>query len=123
MTNPPPPDIRYEFDAARAHVTLNLGGAPMTLAADEVERLAQFLGFLRASMSPEVSVDVPEGDSYPHMDTPRLVVQTTQDGRRAALGVRTPAFGWIAFLLDRSQAAGLGSHLTSLASTMSVRAD
>ena len=38
-------------------------------------------------MSPEVSVDVPEGDSYPHMDTPRLVVQTTQDGRRAALGV------------------------------------
>ncbi len=123
MTNPPPPDIQYEFDAAREHVSLNFGGAALRLAADEVERLAQFLGFLRASMSPEVSVDVPEGDSYPHMDTPKLVVQTTQDGRRAALGVRTPAFGWIAFLLDRSQAAGLGSHLTSLASTMSVRAD
>ena len=116
------PPLEYEFDAAREHVTLDVGGGPLRLSAAEVERLAQFLGFLRASMSPDVGLDVPEG-SYPHIDTPRIVAQATQDGLRAAIGIRTPAFGWIAILLDRSQATGLGAHLTSLASTMSVRAD
>ena len=48
---------------------------------------------------------------------------STRNGLRAALGVRTPGFGWLTFLLDRAQDAGLGSHLTSLSSTMSVRAD
>lgn len=123
MTTSASPDIRYEFDAKREHVTLGVGGSTLSLSAIELERLAQSLGVLRSSMAPAVAHDVPDDASYPHFDAPRLVVQPTKDGLRAALGVRTTAFGWIAILLDRSQAAGLGSHLTSLASSMSVRAD
>ena len=123
MTTPASPDIRYEFDAKRERVTLDVGGSTLSLSAVELERLAQFLGVLRSSMSPPVAQDVPDDTPYPPCDAPRIVVQPTKDGLRAALGVRTTGFGWIAILLDRSQAAGLGSHLTSLASTMSVRAD
>ena len=123
MTTPAPSDIRYEFDAKREHVTLDVGGSKLALSAVELERLAQFLGVLRTSMSPAVAQDIPDDTAYPHFDAPRLVVQPTKDGLRAALGVRTTGFGWIALLLDRSQAAGLGSHLSSLASTMTVRAD
>lgn len=123
MTTPASPDIRYEFDAKRERVTLDVGGSTLSLSAVELERLAQFLGALRSSMSPPVAADVPDDTPYPHFDAPRIVVQPTKDGLRAALGVRTTGFGWIAILLDRSQAAGLGSHLSSLASSMSVRAD
>ena len=123
MTTPATPDIRYEFDAKREHVTLGVGSSTLSLSAIELERLAQFLGVLRSSMSPPVAQDVPDDTPYPHFDAPRIVAQPTKDGLRAALGVRTTGFGWIAILLDRSQAAGLGSHLSSLASSMSVRAD
>ncbi len=123
MTTPASPDIRYEFDAKRERVTLGVGGSTLSLSAVELERLAQFLGVLRSSMSPPVPQDVPDDAAYPHFDAPRIVVQPTKDGLRAALGVRTTGFGWVAILLDRAQAAGLGSHLSSLASSMSVRAD
>ena len=123
MTTPATPDIRYEFDAKRERVTLGVGGSTLSLSAVELERLAQFLGVLRSSMSPPVAQDVPDDTAYTNFDTPRLAVQMTKDGLRAALGVRTTGFGWVAILLDRAQAAGLGSHLSSLASTMGAHAD
>jgi hypothetical protein len=117
MSNPIPAGVAHEYDAHHEHVSLTIGGATVRLSAHELEILAQHLGYLRASMSPEVPLDVPAG-SCPTIDTPRLAVQTTPDGTRTALGVRTPAFGWVAMLLDRSQTEGLGAHLTSLVDAM-----
>ena len=112
-----PAGVTHEFDADRKHVSLTIGGARVRLTAHELETLSQHLGYLRASMSPEVPLDVPAG-SCPTIDLPRLAVQSTPDGTRAAVGVRTPAFGWIALLLDRSQTEGLGAHLSSLVDAM-----
>ncbi|MEO8487073.1 MAG: hypothetical protein ABI585_12140 [Betaproteobacteria bacterium] len=122
MTNPPPDDVRYEYDATREHLSLNVGGGHLRLSAVELERLVQFLAYLRAAMAPEVEHELPQG-ACPSIDAPRLAVQLTPDGLRTAIGVRTPAFGWIALLLDRAQTEGVGAHLTALAPTMSVRAD
>ena len=112
-----PASVNYEFDDERKHVALTIGDARLRHNAQELESLAQHLGYLRASMLPEVPPDVPPG-SCPTVDIPRLAVQATPDGTRTALGVRTPAFGWIAFLLDRSQTEGLGAHLSSLVAAM-----
>ena len=117
MSTPLPAGVAHEFDADRKHVSLTIGGARVRLAAHELEILAQHLGYLRASMAPEVPLDVPAG-SCPTIDMPRLAVQSTPDGSRTALGVRTPAFGWLALLLDRSQTEGLGAHLSSLVEAM-----
>ena len=119
---PPPAGVDHEFDATRQHVTLTIGNARVTLAAHDLEILAQHLGYLRASMVPEVPHELPVG-SCPMIDVPRIAVQVTPDGLRTAFGVRTPAFGWLAFLLDRGQTEGLGAHLSSLAPSMTIRAD
>jgi hypothetical protein len=104
MTGIPAPDeVSFEYDATREHITLD-----------------QHLGYLRASMVPEVAHELPAG-SCPSIDVPRLAVQVTPDGSRAAVGVRTPVFGWLAFLLDRTQTEGLGKHLTEIAATMAPR--
>jgi hypothetical protein len=117
MSNPLPAGVDHEFDADHEHVSLTIGGARVRLSAHELETLSQHLGYLRASMVPEVPLDVPAG-SCPTIDIPRLAVQSTPDGTRTAVGVRTPAFGWIALLLDRAQTEGLGAHLTTLAAAM-----
>src|SRR6187455_3188375 len=117
MTDSTPATVDYEFDAERKYVVLTIGGARLRLDARELETLAQHLAYLRASMLPEVPHEVPAG-SCPTIDIPRLAVQTTPDGMRTALGVRTPAFGWLALLLDRSQTEGLGAHLSSLVESM-----
>ena len=117
MSNPLPAGVAHEFDAGHEHVSLTIGGARVRLSASELETLSQHLGYLRAAMVPEVPPDVPAG-SCPTIDKPRLAVQATPDGTRTALGVRTPAFGWIALLLDRSQTEGLGAHLSSLVAAM-----
>ena len=121
MSNPKAPgDVHYEFDASREHVTLELGGGRLTLDAVELERLVQHLGQLRASMKPEVPADLP-ADSCPGVDAPRIAVQVTPDGRRAAFGVRTPSFGWLVLMLERGQIEGLGAHFAAIASTMAPR--
>jgi hypothetical protein len=121
MTGIPAPDeVRFEYDATREHITLDIGGGRLRLTAGDLERLAQHLGYLRASMVPEVAHELPAG-SCPSIDVPRLAVQVTPDGSRAAVGVRTPVFGWLAFLLDRTQTEGLGKHLTEIAATMAPR--
>jgi hypothetical protein len=112
-----PASVSYEFDEDRKHVTLTIGGARLRLDAQELETLAEHLGYLRATMTPEVPLDVPPG-SCPTVDIPRLAVQTTPDGTRVALGVRSPAFGWLAMLLDRAQTESLGAHLSSLVDAM-----
>src|SRR5689334_4137964 len=112
MAAPLPAGTTHEFDADRTHVTLSINGTRLRLDAHAVEILAQHLGYLRASMIPAVPLDVPAGEC-PTVDIPRLAVQATPDGSRIAVGVRTPAFGWLALLLDRSQTLGLGAHLTS----------
>ena len=117
MADSLPAGVTHEFDADRKHVSLTIGGASVRLDAHELETLSQHLGYLRAAMAPEVPPDVPAG-TCPTIDVPRLAVQTTPDGTRTALGVRTPAFGWLALLLDRSQTEGLGAHLTSLVANM-----
>ena len=121
MSNPKAPgDVHYEFDASREHVTLELGGGRLTLDAVELERLVQHLGQLRASMKPEVPADLP-ADSCPGVDAPRIAVQVTPDGKRAAFGVRTPSFGWLVLMLERGQIEGLGAHFAAIASTMAPR--
>ena len=121
MSNPKAPgDVHYEFDASREHVTLELGGGRLTLDAVELERLVQHLGQLRASMKPEVPADLP-ADSCPGVDAPRIAVQVTPDGRRAAFGVRTPSFGWLVLMLERGQIEGLGAHFAAIAPTMAPR--
>jgi hypothetical protein len=117
MASPFPDGTKYDFDADRTHVTLTIKGTRLDLDTREMEVLAQHLGYLRAAMQPEVPLDVPAGEC-PTIDIPRLALQATPDGTRIAMGVRTPAFGWIALLLDRSQAEGLGAHLTSAAASM-----
>jgi hypothetical protein len=117
MADSLPAGVTHEFDADREHISLTIGGAQVRLSAHELETLSQHLGYLRASMAPEVPPDVPAG-TCPTIDTPRLAVQTTPDGTRTAVGVRTPAFGWIALLLDRTQTEGLGAHLSSLVAGM-----
>lgn len=123
MTTPASPDMRCEFDAKRVRFTSGAGGSTLSLSAVRHERLVQFLGVSRSSMSPPVAQDLPDYTTCTNFDTPRLAVHMGKDGLRTALSVRTNGFGGIAILLDRSQAAGLGSHLSSLASSMSVRAD
>jgi len=118
--NPAPDHVHYEYDAAREHVTLEMGGGKLTLSAIELERLAQYLGFLRASMKPEVPADLPPG-ACPSIDSPRIAVQVTSDGSRAAFGVRTPVFGWLALMLDRTQVEGLGRHFAEIAPAMKPR--
>ena len=121
MSNPKAPgDVHYEFDASREHVTLELGGGRLTLDAVELERLVQHLGQLRASMKPEVPADLP-ADSCPGVDAPRIAVQVTPDGKRAAFGVRTPSFGWLVLMLERGQIEGLGAHFAAIAPTMAPR--
>jgi len=110
--------VRVHVNTLEAEWVSRITGiARCDLTAHELETLSQHLGYLRASMAPEVPADVPAG-SCPTIDIPRLAVQTTPDGTRTAIGVRTPAFGWIALLLDRSQTEGLGAHLSSLVATM-----
>lgn len=121
MSNPKAPgDVHYEFDASREHVTLELGGGRLTLDAVELERLVQHLGQLRASMKPEVPADLPAG-SCPSVEAPRIAVQVTPDGKRAAFGVRTPSFGWLVLMLERGQIEGLGAHFAAIAPTMAPR--
>lgn len=118
--NPAPENVSYEYDAKREHITLDIGDGRVTLSAFELERLAQYLGFLRASMKPEVEQELPAG-ACPSIDMPRIAVQVTPDGSRAAFGVRTPVFGWLALLLDRTQVEGLGKHFAEIAPTMAPR--
>lgn len=118
--NPAPENVHFEYDAKREHITLEMGGGKLVLTAVEIERLAQYLGYLRASMKPEVGQELPAG-SCPSIDIPRIAVQVTPDGTRAAFGVRTPVFGWLALLLDRTQVEGLGRHFAEIAPTMAPR--
>lgn len=118
--NPAPENVRFEYDASREHVTLEMGGGRLTLDAAGLERLAQHLGYLRASMKPEVPTELPAG-SCPSIDMPRIAVQVTPDGSRAAFGVRTPVFGWLALMLDRTQVEGLGRHFAEIAPAMKPR--
>lgn len=119
-TVPAPENVHFEYDATREHITLEMGGGTLRLTAVELEQLAQHLGLLRASMKPEVAQELPTG-SCPSIDLPRVAVQVTPDGSRAAFGVRTPVFGWLAFLLDRAQVEGLGKHFTEIAPAMKPR--
>ncbi len=121
MADPSGPEhVRFEFDAAREKVTLELGGSRVELSAAELERLVQHLGQLRASMKPEVPADLPAG-SCPSVEAPRIAVQVTPDGKRAAFGVRTPSFGWLVLMLERGQIEGLGAHFAAIAPTMAPR--
>ena len=112
--------LRFDVDNAREHVTLHVTGGRVTLSAAALERLAQQLGELRASMKPDVGVNPPQG-SCPAVDRPIFAAQMTPDHSRIALGVRTPAFGWIAMMLDRVQVEGLAKYFHESAPTMTPR--
>lgn len=114
-----PKEFRYEFDATRERLTLELGSDRLELGAVELERLVQSLSALRAQMKPEVTADPPA--SCPSVDAPRIAVQLTPDGQRTAFGVRTPLYGWLVLMLDRTQVEGLGTHLAAIAPQMAPR--
>ena len=120
-TNPETDKIRFDVDAARERVALRMPEGPVTLGAPELERLAQQLGDLRASMTPEVGASPPEG-SCPALDKPLFAAQLVPDHSRVALGVRMPTLGWVALMLYRGQVEGLGRYFTEVASKMAPRA-
>lgn len=110
-------NIRFQVDAKREHVTLEMTGGRVTLDAAQLERLSQQLGDLRATMTPEVGPS-PPGGSCPAIDKPLFAAQLTPDKGRIALGLRMPSHGWVALMLDRPQVEGLGKYFAETAPTM-----
>jgi hypothetical protein len=72
---------------------------------------------MRAAMAPAVTTDLPAGE-FLQVETPRIVVHPTPDLRHAAVIARTPQYGWISFLLDRTQADAFGRHLADLSTRL-----
>jgi len=105
MTASSVPDIAYQISDARDAVTLKIGSEHMTLGA------------MRAAMAPAVTADLPQG-TFLQVEWPRMAVHPTPDMRHAAVIARTPQYGWISFLLDRTQADALGRHLADLATRL-----
>lgn len=114
---PAVPDIAYEFAESRDRLTLKFGADRMELGVREVQNLIQFLGAIRAAMTPPVEADMPT-EAFLSVETPPIVVRPTADMRFAGVIARTPQYGWIAFHLDRTQADGLGRHLADLATRL-----
>lgn len=114
---PAVPDIAYEFADSRDRLTLTFGEKRMELGVREVQNLIQFLGAIRAAMTPPVEAGMPT-EAFLSVETPPIVVRPTADMRHAGLIARTPQYGWIAFHLDKAQADGLGRHLAELATSL-----
>jgi len=117
MSEPRVPDIAYEINEAREAVTLTIGTERMTLDTVQLAELLKLLGAMRAAMVPAVTADLPQG-TFLQVDTPRMAVHPTPDMRHAAVIARTPQYGWISFLLDRTQADALGRHLADLSTRL-----
>jgi len=117
MTASSVPDIAYQISDARDAVTLKIGSEHMTLDAIQLAELLKLLGAMRAAMAPAVTADLPQG-TFLQVEWPRMAVHPTPDMRHAAVIARTPQYGWISFLLDRTQADALGRHLADLATRL-----
>jgi len=87
--------------------------APMNkayLTATDVDELMLSLARLRATIAPEVPVELPSGSHPPTAVDPRWNMSVFQDGTKA-IAVRHIGFGWVTLLFSKEEAERLGRSL------------
>ncbi|MFH6782031.1 MULTISPECIES: hypothetical protein [Methylobacterium] len=82
-------------------------------SVDDLDRLIQMVGVLRAQMTPPVPT-TPHDTDIPMSTTSPVwaALADRTDGKRPLL-IRHPGLGWIGFLFDDDSAAMLAASLTS----------
>lgn len=113
MPNKPPFDAK--FDAAKTTVTIEATGTPQPMHADQLEIVMEWLGKLRAELSPAVP-DEPLPTTRARAITKWTV--GTQDNAPpakvgAAIGFRSAEFGWFVVRLSAADCRKFAQLLLS----------
>lgn len=99
------------LDAARQWATLTVGGEVVRLNAHGISTIILELAKVRQDMLPAVADALHEGDRIPVLHSPQWACATEMMHGSSRVYVRHPGLGWLAFLLQASEAERLGETL------------
>jgi hypothetical protein len=101
-------------------VTLTLSSVPavqIKLDAADIDDLLKNLGHFRGAMKPAVPIQNPLGQKTKAVFGPAWATEPDIMGGDSLLHIRDPRYGWLHYLLPRSDAANLARHLQIQAKT------
>jgi hypothetical protein len=104
----------WTFDEDRKWVTLKLSSDPHVSVKLDVTRLAQLqetLGAIREKIVPEVSRTLPQGDKIKSLANPFWVISSGEGAGDLLLHLRDPRYGWLHYLVPKSEGAKLLAFL------------
>lgn len=100
------PPTHFEVNAEKTHATLKIGAETIVVDAESLENFIVHLGVMRAQLSPAVPKHFPLNGQFLQVMNPILEVRFPDDGKTAALILRTSNYGWIGFHLHHVDATG-----------------
>lgn len=102
-------------DGDRLHLQYQNGDLTQPISAITIEQLIQVLANMREQMQPPVRESDPQfGDRVDAKLNPRWVLQTETFVGGAALHVRDPGLGWLAYALPLQSLRDLQSAVTAI---------
>lgn len=99
------------LDADQQWATLTVGGEAVRLNAQGISTIILELAKVRQDMLPPVPDALHEGDRIPVLHSPQWACATEMMHGSSRVYVRHPGMGWLAFLLQASEAEKLGETL------------
>lgn len=114
MTENVIPQTHFEINPEKTHATLTIGAETVVLDAQSLENFVVHLGVLRAQLVPAVAQEFPANGQFLQLMNPILEVRFPDDGKTAALILRTPNYGWIGYHLHPVNATGAARLLLSV---------
>lgn len=115
LPNPAEQQFSLSLDADRQWATLTVGSETARLNARGVAAVILELAKVRQDMLPSVADALHEGDRIPVLHSPQWACATELMHGSSRVYVRHPGLGWLAFLLQASEAEKLGETLVSQA--------
>jgi hypothetical protein len=106
------PDWKLEDDLTTVTVTFpSVPVVQLKLDAAGIDDLLKNLGDFRGVMKPAVPIQNPLGQKTKAVFGPAWASEPEVMGGDSLLHIRDPRYGWLHYLLPRSDAANLAKHL------------
>jgi hypothetical protein len=113
-------DRNWNLEDDLKTVTLTVSSVPavqIKLDAAGIDDLLKNLGNFRGAMKPEVPIKNPLGQKTKAVFGPAWATEPDIMRGDSLLHIRDPRYGWLHYLLPRSDAANLAKHLQSQVDT------